>query len=81
VRLLPIKNDLHGYAFMKTLRLLAAALLSAGLLNIATAQVSASVAKPLKEASDLLHAGERRATIWTTDLTYDYVRENAEYST
>ena len=28
-----------------------------------------------------LHAGERRATIWTTDLTYDYVRENAEYST
>jgi glutamate N-acetyltransferase / amino-acid N-acetyltransferase len=28
-----------------------------------------------------LHAGERRARIWTTDLTYDYVRENAEYST
>jgi glutamate N-acetyltransferase/amino-acid N-acetyltransferase len=28
-----------------------------------------------------LHAGDRRATIWTTDLTYDYVRENAEYST
>ena len=28
-----------------------------------------------------LHAGDRRATIWTTDLTHDYVRENAEYST
>ena len=28
-----------------------------------------------------LHAGDRRATIWTTDLTYGYVRENAEYST
>lgn len=28
-----------------------------------------------------LHAGERRATILTNDLTYDYVRENAEYST
>ena len=28
-----------------------------------------------------LHAGEAEATIWTNDLTYDYVRENAEYST
>ena len=28
-----------------------------------------------------LHAGDRRVRIWTTDLTYDYVRENAEYST
>ncbi|MDO5067103.1 MAG: bifunctional glutamate N-acetyltransferase/amino-acid acetyltransferase ArgJ [Propionibacteriaceae bacterium] len=27
-----------------------------------------------------LHAGEDSATILTTDLTYDYVRENAEYS-
>lgn len=27
-----------------------------------------------------LHAGEAAATIWTNDLTYDYVRENAEYS-
>jgi tetratricopeptide (TPR) repeat protein len=63
VRLLPIKNDLHGYAFMKTLRLLAAALLSAGLLNIAAAQVSASVAKPLKEASELLHAGKAREAL------------------
>ncbi len=27
-----------------------------------------------------LHAGEAAATIWTNDLTYDYVKENAEYS-
>jgi glutamate N-acetyltransferase/amino-acid N-acetyltransferase len=27
-----------------------------------------------------LHAGGARATIWTNDLTYDYVKENAEYS-
>jgi glutamate N-acetyltransferase/amino-acid N-acetyltransferase len=28
-----------------------------------------------------LHAGDQQVRIWTTDLTYDYVRENAEYST
>ncbi|MBK8446485.1 MAG: bifunctional glutamate N-acetyltransferase/amino-acid acetyltransferase ArgJ [Micropruina sp.] len=28
-----------------------------------------------------LHAGDSAATIWTNDLTYDYVKENAEYST
>jgi glutamate N-acetyltransferase / amino-acid N-acetyltransferase len=28
-----------------------------------------------------LHNGRRSATIWTNDLTYDYVKENAEYST
>ena len=28
-----------------------------------------------------LRAGPRTATVWTNDLTYDYVRENAEYST
>ena len=28
-----------------------------------------------------LHAGSDSATVWTTDLTYDYVKENAEYST
>ncbi|HOC12619.1 MAG TPA: bifunctional glutamate N-acetyltransferase/amino-acid acetyltransferase ArgJ [Propionicimonas sp.] len=28
-----------------------------------------------------LHAGEAAAAIWTNDLTYDYVKENAEYST
>ncbi len=27
-----------------------------------------------------LHAGGAAATIWTNDLTYDYVKENAEYS-
>ena len=27
-----------------------------------------------------LAAGEASATIWTNDLTYDYVKENAEYS-
>ncbi len=27
-----------------------------------------------------LHAGDAIATIWTNDLTYDYVKENAEYS-
>jgi glutamate N-acetyltransferase/amino-acid N-acetyltransferase len=27
-----------------------------------------------------LHAGDESAAIWTNDLTYDYVRENAEYS-
>ena len=28
-----------------------------------------------------LHNGRDSATIWTNDLTYDYVKENAEYST
>jgi glutamate N-acetyltransferase/amino-acid acetyltransferase len=28
-----------------------------------------------------LNAGSAQATIWTNDLTYDYVKENAEYST
>src|SRR5215216_3566524 len=28
-----------------------------------------------------LHSGRHRMTIWTNDLTYDYVKENAEYST
>jgi glutamate N-acetyltransferase / amino-acid N-acetyltransferase len=28
-----------------------------------------------------LHAGEQRATIWTNDLTHDYVHENSAYST
>ncbi len=28
-----------------------------------------------------LHAGAESAAIWTNDLTYDYVKENAEYST
>jgi len=28
-----------------------------------------------------LRAGTGRATVWTNDLTYDYVKENAEYAT
>jgi glutamate N-acetyltransferase/amino-acid N-acetyltransferase len=28
-----------------------------------------------------LRNGPHAATIWTNDLTYDYVKENAEYST
>ena len=28
-----------------------------------------------------LRSGPRSATVWTNDLTYDYVRENAEYAT
>jgi glutamate N-acetyltransferase/amino-acid N-acetyltransferase len=28
-----------------------------------------------------LRNGTHSATVWTNDLTYDYVKENAEYST
>jgi glutamate N-acetyltransferase/amino-acid N-acetyltransferase len=28
-----------------------------------------------------LHAGEQTATVWTNDLTHDYVHENSAYST
>ena len=28
-----------------------------------------------------LHAGEHEATVWTNDLTHDYVHENSAYST
>jgi glutamate N-acetyltransferase / amino-acid N-acetyltransferase len=28
-----------------------------------------------------LRNGKHGATIWTNDLTYDYVKENGEYST
>jgi glutamate N-acetyltransferase/amino-acid N-acetyltransferase len=28
-----------------------------------------------------LHAGDHRATVWTNDLTHDYVHENSAYST
>jgi glutamate N-acetyltransferase/amino-acid N-acetyltransferase len=28
-----------------------------------------------------LHTGSHSATVWTNDLTYDYVKENAEYAT
>jgi len=28
-----------------------------------------------------LHAGTENATVWTNDLTHDYVHENSAYST
>ncbi len=28
-----------------------------------------------------LHAGRQTATVWTNDLTHDYVHENSAYST
>ena len=28
-----------------------------------------------------LHAGEESVTVWTNDLTHDYVHENSAYST
>ena len=28
-----------------------------------------------------LHAGDAEATVWTNDLTHDYVHENSAYST
>jgi hypothetical protein len=49
---------------MKTSRLLAAALLAAGLLQLPAAHaVTAAVAKPLKEASELLHAGKAKEAL------------------
>ena len=49
---------------MKTLRLLAAALVAASLLQVPAAHaVSAAVAKPLKEASDLLRAGKAKEAL------------------
>lgn len=49
---------------MKTTRLLAAALLAAGLLQLPVAHaVSAGVAKPLKEASELVRAGKAKEAL------------------
>jgi hypothetical protein len=49
---------------MKTTRLLAAMLLAAGLLQLPVAHaVSAAVAKPLKEASDLVRAGKAKEAL------------------
>ena len=50
---------------MKTTRLLAALLLAAGLAQVQVAQaaVSAAVAKPLKEASDLVRAGKSKEAL------------------
>ena len=36
---------------------------------------------PTISASHLLNRGEAEATVWTSDLSYDYVRINAEYRT
>lgn len=48
---------------MKPLRVLAAALLAAGLLSPALAQVRPEVGKPLQEASDLIKAGKGREAL------------------
>ena len=49
---------------MKTTRLLAAMLLAAGLLQVPAAHaVSAAIAKPLKEASDLVRAGKSKEAL------------------
>ena len=42
------------------------------------ATVDISAAREIRVDVDL-HAGDHTATIWTNDLTYDYVKENAEY--
>jgi hypothetical protein len=48
---------------MKSLRILTAGLLAAGLLHTAQAQVRPEVGKPLQEASDLLKAGKAREAL------------------
>jgi hypothetical protein len=48
---------------MKTLRLLTASLLAAGVLGTAQAQVRPEVGKPLQEASELLKAGKAREAL------------------
>jgi glutamate N-acetyltransferase/amino-acid N-acetyltransferase len=47
--------------------------------GIADATVDISGQREIRVDVDL-HAGEHSATIWTNDLTYDYVKENAEYT-
>jgi glutamate N-acetyltransferase/amino-acid N-acetyltransferase len=47
--------------------------------GIADATVDISGEREIRVDVDL-HAGEHSATIWTNDLTYDYVKENAEYT-
>lgn len=47
--------------------------------GIEDATVDISAAREIRVDIDL-HAGEHSATIWTNDLTYDYVKENAEYT-
>ena len=50
-----------------------------GQLGADRSQVSLAGREVLVEVN--LHAGDESAAIWTNDLTYDYVKENAEYST
>lgn len=47
--------------------------------GIEGATVDISAAREIRVDIDL-HAGQQSATIWTNDLTYDYVKENAEYT-
>ncbi|MCE1173648.1 MAG: bifunctional glutamate N-acetyltransferase/amino-acid acetyltransferase ArgJ [Propionibacteriales bacterium] len=49
-----------------------------GQLGADRSEVDLTARKVLVEVN--LHAGAAAATIWTNDLTYDYVKENAEYS-
>lgn len=51
----------------------------AGQLGADRSEVSLADREVLVEMN--LHAGAESAAIWTNDLTYDYVKENAEYST
>ena len=51
----------------------------AGQLGADRSEVSLAGREVLVELN--LHAGSESAAIWTNDLTYDYVKENAEYST
>ena len=46
--------------------------------GVADATVDISSQREIRVDVDL-HAGDHSATIWTNDLTYDYVKENAEY--
>ena len=42
---------------------------------------AAAMKKPEFDVRVLLHRGEARATVWTCDLSFDYVKINAEYRT
>ncbi|GAB3924956.1 arginine biosynthesis bifunctional protein ArgJ [Microlunatus endophyticus] len=46
--------------------------------GVPDAEVDISANREIRVDVDL-HAGDHAATIWTNDLTYDYVKENAEY--
>jgi len=44
-------------------------------------QAVAAMKKPEFRVRVLLHRGAARATLWTCDLSFDYVKINAEYRT